>query len=79
MAHELPPTIPYQVTGTVTTFTNITTGNTASYYLQDGTAGIDIFVTGGSTFRPAQGDVVTFVGVCPAIPADWSFMPTRRQ
>jgi hypothetical protein len=58
-----PPTIAYQVTGTVTTFTNLTTGNTASYYLQDGTAGIDIFVTGGSTFRPAQGDVVTFIGV----------------
>jgi hypothetical protein len=58
-----PPTIAYQVTGTVTTFTNLTTGNTSSYYLQDGTAGIDIFVTGGSTFRPAQGDVVTFIGV----------------
>jgi hypothetical protein len=58
-----PPTIAYQVTGTITTFTNLTTGNTASYYLQDGTAGIDIFVTGGSTFRPAQGDVVTFIGV----------------
>jgi hypothetical protein len=58
-----PPSIPYQVTGTVTTFTNLTSGNTASYYLQDGTAGIDIFVTGGSSFRPAQGDVVTFIGV----------------
>ena len=58
-----PPTIAYQVTGTVTTYTNLTTGNTSSYYLQDGTAGIDIFVTGGSTFRPAQGDVVTFIGV----------------
>jgi uncharacterized repeat protein (TIGR01451 family) len=58
-----PPSIPYQVTGTVTTYTNTTTGNTSSYYLQDGTAGINIFVTGGSTFRPIQGDVVTFVGV----------------
>jgi len=58
-----PPTIPYQITGTVTTFTNLTTGNTSSYYLQDGTAGINIFVTGGSSFRPAQGDVVTFIGV----------------
>jgi hypothetical protein len=58
-----PPTMAYQVTGIVTTFTNLTTGNTASYYLQDGTAGIDIFATGGSTFRPAQGDVVTFIGV----------------
>ena len=60
---NVPPTIPYQVTGIVTTFTNITTGDTSSYYLQDGTAGINIFVTGGSTFRPAQGDVVTFTGV----------------
>jgi hypothetical protein len=58
-----PPTIAYQVTGTVTTYTNLTTGNTASYYLQDGTGGINIFATLGSTFRPAQGDVVTWVGV----------------
>jgi hypothetical protein len=58
-----PPTIPYQVTGTITTFTNLTSGNTSSYYLQDGTGGIDIFATGGSTFRPAQGAVVTFIGV----------------
>lgn len=63
---NIPPTIPYQVTGTVTTFTNLTTGNTSSYYLQDGTAGINIFVTGGSAFRPAQGAVVTFVGVLSA-------------
>jgi hypothetical protein len=61
-----PLTTPYQITGTVTTFTNITSGNTSSYYLQDGTAGIDIFVTGSSAFRPAQGDVVTFVGVLSA-------------
>ncbi len=62
-ATNVPPSIPYQVTGTVTTYTNTTTGDTASYYLQDGTAGIDLFVTGGSTFRPAQGDVVTCIGV----------------
>jgi hypothetical protein len=55
--------IAYQVTGIVTTYTNLTTGNTASYYLQDATAGINIFATFGSTFRPLQGDVVTFVGV----------------
>ncbi len=55
--------IAYQATGIITTYTNITTGNTASYYLQDATAGINIFATFGSTFRPAQGDVVTFVGV----------------
>ncbi len=56
-------TLPFQVTGTVTTATNLTSGNTSSYYLQDGTAGINIFATFGSTFRPALGDVVTFVGV----------------
>lgn len=56
-------TIPYQVTGIITTYTNTTTGDTASYYLQDGTAGINIFATFGSTFRPQLGDVVTFVGV----------------
>ena len=56
-------TTPYQVTGTITIFTNLTSGNTAGYYLQDATAGINIFATFGSTFRPAQGDVVTFTGV----------------
>ena len=56
-------TQPYSVTGTITTFTNITSGNTSSYYLQDGTGGINIFATFGSAFRPAQGDIVTFVGV----------------
>jgi len=56
-------TQPYQATGIITTYTNITSGNTASYYLQDATAGIDIFATFGSTFRPALGDVVTFIGV----------------
>ena len=52
----------WQATGGLT-FTNLTTGNTSSYYLQDGTAGINIFATLASAFRPAQGDVVTFVGV----------------
>ena len=60
---NVPPNIPYQVTGIITTYTNITSGNTASYYLQDGTGGINIFATFGSTFRPALGDVVTFTGV----------------
>jgi hypothetical protein len=55
--------LPYSVTGVITTTTNLTSGNTASYYLQDATAGINIFATFGSTFRPALGDVVTFVGV----------------
>ena len=57
------PTQPYKVTGTITTYTNLTTGNTASYYLQDATAGINIFATFGSTFRPMMGDNVTFIGV----------------
>ncbi len=52
----------YQATGLITTLTNTTTGNTASYYLQDGTGGINLFCTFGSTFRPAIGDVVTAVG-----------------
>jgi hypothetical protein len=52
----------WQVTGTVTTFTNLTTGNTASYYIQDATAGINLFATFGQTFRPQQGDVVNLVG-----------------
>jgi hypothetical protein len=56
-------TQPYSITGTITTFTNITGGNTSSYYLQDGTGGINIFATFGSAFRPAQGDIVTFVGI----------------
>lgn len=62
---QAPPnsTTPYKVAGTITTFTNITSGNTASYYLQDGTAGINIFATFGGSFRPSQGDNVTFVGV----------------
>src|SRR4030095_14426813 len=53
----------WQATGTVTTFTNLTTGNTSSYYMQDSTAGINIFATFAQTFRPAQGDIVTFVGI----------------
>lgn len=53
----------WQATGVVSTFTNLTTGDTSSYYMQDSTrCGINIFVTHGSNFRPNQGDVVTFVG-----------------
>jgi hypothetical protein len=52
----------WRTTGLITTSTNITTGNTASYYIQDGTGGINLFVTGGSSFRPNMGDVVTAVG-----------------
>jgi len=60
----------WTATGTVTTLTNLTTGDTSSYYLQDGTGGLNIFVThgGGSDaanvrfFAPQQGDVVMFTG-----------------
>jgi len=64
-------TLRWQATGTVTTYTNLTSGDTASYYIQDSTGcGINIFVThgGGANvtsqrfFGPQQGDVVTFVG-----------------
>jgi len=65
-APTAPLSQPFEVFGTVTTFTNLTTGNTSSYYLQDGTGGINIFATGGSTFRPALGDVVDYVGVLSA-------------
>ena len=64
-----PATLPYQVTGIITTFTNQTSGNTASYYLQDATAGINIFATFGSTFRPQLGDQVTFIGVVSSFAA----------
>jgi CHRD domain len=52
----------WQVTGTVTTFTNLTSVNTSSYYIQDATAGINMFVTFGQTFRPQLGDVINLVG-----------------
>src|SRR5215831_9758396 len=52
----------WQVAGIVTTATNITSGDTSSYYLWDGTAGINTFVTHGLSFRPNQGDVLTFKG-----------------
>jgi hypothetical protein len=55
-------TLLYQATGIITTYTNTTTANTASYYLQDGTGGINLFCTFGSSFRPSIGDVVTAVG-----------------
>ncbi len=63
---NVPPTIAYSVTGIVTPYANSSSGFTASYFLQDATAGINIFATFSSTatlFRPAQGDSVTFVGV----------------
>ena len=52
----------YAISGVVTTRTNLTSGTTASYYIQDSTAGIDLFVTGDATFRPQQGDLVAASG-----------------
>ena len=46
----------------VTTFTNTTSGVTASYYVQDATAGLNLFVTGDASFRPQMGDLVSFSG-----------------
>ncbi len=53
----------YQVTGTITTFTNLTSGNTTSMYVQDATGGINVFVSGNSAFRPPQGAVISAAGV----------------
>ena len=52
----------WETTGMITTVTNTTTGNTASYYIQDATGGLNLFVTGGSAFRPNIGDEVTVNG-----------------
>jgi hypothetical protein len=52
----------FTITGVVTTATNVTSGNTSSYYLQDDTAGINLFISGDSSFRPARGDLVTATG-----------------
>jgi hypothetical protein len=52
----------FTITGVVTTATNLTSGNTSSCYIQDATGGINLFVTDGSDFRPALGDVVTATG-----------------
>jgi hypothetical protein len=52
----------FTITGVVTTATNVTSGNTSSYYIQDDTAGINLFVSGDNTFRPVRGDLVTATG-----------------
>ena len=44
--------------------TNLTSGTTSSYYVEDSTGGtINLFITGDSTFRPALGDIVMATGV----------------
>lgn len=52
----------YTITGTNLVSTNLTSGNTASFYIQDATGGINLFITGDSTFRPQLGDVLTATG-----------------
>jgi hypothetical protein len=46
----------------ITVYTNTTSGVTASYYMQDDTAGINLFVTGDASFRPTLGDIVNASG-----------------
>ena len=46
----------------VTMYTNVTSGVTASYYIQDATGGLNLFVTGDATFRPTMGDIVNVSG-----------------
>jgi hypothetical protein len=46
-----------------TIYTNVTSGTTASYYVQDASGcGLNLFVTGDATFRPQMGDLVSFSG-----------------
>jgi hypothetical protein len=52
----------WNITGVVINATNLTTGTTSSYYVQDATGGINLFITGTSAFRPQIGDQVTATG-----------------
>lgn len=52
----------FSITGTNLVSTNLTSGNTASFYIQDATGGINLFITGDSSFRPQLGDVLTATG-----------------
>jgi hypothetical protein len=52
----------WTITGTVVSATNVTSGNTSSYYVQDNTGGINLFVSGGQAFRPQIGDIVMATG-----------------
>ncbi len=51
----------YNITGTIISYTNLNAGQ-SSYYLQDSTAGINLFVSGTTAFRPQMGDIVTASG-----------------
>jgi hypothetical protein len=54
----------FNITGTITTYTNLTSGNTSSYYIEDETGGLNLFVSGtlAPNFRPMLGDIVTASG-----------------
>jgi len=52
----------WQVTGIVTTYTNITTAGNYSGYIQDNTGGINIFFGGAGAVVPQAGDSVTVIG-----------------
>jgi len=46
----------------VTMYTNVIGSGNTSYYVQDATGGLDLFITGDTTFRPVMGDLVSFGG-----------------
>ncbi len=50
----------FNITGTIICYTNTTSGTTSSYYVQDDTAGINLFISGAgaTSFRPQLGDRV---------------------
>ena len=52
----------FRTEGIVTTHVNITTDANALFYMQDDTAGIAVFVSGGATVRPKAGDRVRVTG-----------------
>lgn len=52
----------WTVTGIVTTYTNITTTASSSFYMQDSTGGINVFFANNAGARPEAGDSVTVVG-----------------
>lgn len=51
----------YSVQGTVTTFVNMTSAGNAEFYIQDGTNGIAVFISGGTSI-PDAGTLVQVTG-----------------
>ena len=52
----------WTATGIVTVYTNLTASPNASFMIQDGTAGIGVFIAGGAASLPQAGDSVTVTG-----------------